>query len=76
MTIEKIKLNEIRNIIQFGEATISGIHVLFSYNIKNYKFTNIAYDKYKASGIFDEGGRDTPQEYLVGRVILKALRTN
>jgi hypothetical protein len=76
MTIEKIKINETRGIIQFGTATISGINVEFSYNAKEDKFTGIAYDKYRASGIFEEGGRSTPQAYLVGRIIAKALKTN
>ncbi len=76
MTIQKIKINETRGIIQFGTATISGINVEFCYNPIYDKFTAIAYDKYKASGIFEEGGRDRPQEYLVGRIISKALRTN
>jgi hypothetical protein len=74
MEVQKITINETRGIIQFGTAIISGINVEFGYNAKDDKFTSICYDYYKASGIFDEGGRSTPQEYLVGRKISKALR--
>ena len=73
MIVQKIKINETRGIIQFGTALISGISVEFAYNPKSDKFTAIAYDKYKASGIFDEGGKDVPQGYLVGRKISKAI---
>ena len=74
MEVQKIQINETRGIIQFGTATIEGINVEFCYNPKADKFTAIAYDKHKASGIFDEGGKDVPQAYLVGRKISKALR--
>jgi hypothetical protein len=74
MKVQKIKIKETRGIIQFGTAIISGIEVNFCYNLYCDKFSAIAYDKYKASGIFDEGGRDVPQEYLVGRKISKALK--
>lgn len=74
MEVQKIQINETRGIIQFGTAVISGINVEFCYDPKSDKFTAIAYDKYKASGIFDEGGRDVAQSYLVGRKISKALR--
>jgi hypothetical protein len=74
MEVQKIQINETRGIIQFGTAIISGINVEFCYNPKADKFTAIAYDKHKASGIFDEGGRDVPQAFLVGRKISKALR--
>ena len=75
MEVQKIKIYETRGIIQFGAAIISGINVEFSYNPKSDKFTAIAYDKYKASGIFDEGGKDVPQAYLVGRKISKAINS-
>ena len=74
MEVQKIQINETRGIIQFGTAIISGINVEFAYDPKADKFTAIAYDEYKASGIFDEGGRGVSQEYLVGRKISKALR--
>ena len=74
MKVQKIQINETRGIIQFGTATISGIDVSFCYNYISDKFSAIAYDKFKASGIFDEGGKDVPQEYLVGRKISKALK--
>jgi hypothetical protein len=74
MQVQTIKINETRGIIQFGTALISGINVEFCYNFKEDKFTAIAYDARKASGIFTEGGRDVPQTYLVGRVISKALK--
>ena len=74
MEVQKIIINETRGIIQFGTALISGVNVEFCYNPKLDKFTAIAYDIYKASGIFDEGGRDVPQEYLVGRKISKAIK--
>jgi hypothetical protein len=73
MEVQKIQINETRGIIQFGTATIGCINVEFCYNPKSDKFIAIAYDKHKASGIFDEGGKDVPQEYLVGRKISKAL---
>jgi hypothetical protein len=76
MIVQKVKINETRGIIQFGTAVISGVSVEFSYNPKCDKFTAIAYDKHRASGIFDEGGKDVPQAYLVGRKISKALRSN
>lgn len=75
MEVQAIKIIETRNIILFGTARISGIDVLFSYDERSDKFTAIVYDKYKASGIFDEGGRDVPQEYLVGRIIRPALKS-
>jgi hypothetical protein len=76
MEVQKIRINETRGIIQFGTATIEGIEVEFCYNPKSDKFTAIAYDEQRASGKFDEGSsRDVPQEYLVGRKISKALRT-
>jgi hypothetical protein len=74
MEVQKIKINETRGIIQFGTAIISGINVEFCYNPKLDKFTAIAYDEQKASGIFDECGKDVPQEYLVGRKISKAIK--
>jgi hypothetical protein len=74
MEVQKIKINEVRGIIQFGTATIHNIDVEFCYNPKTDKFTAIAYDEQKASGIFDEGGRDVPQEYLVGRAISRCLK--
>jgi hypothetical protein len=74
MEVRKIKINEVRGVIQFGTATIHNINVEFCYNSKTDKFAAIAYDKYKASGIFDEGGKDVPQEYLVGRAISKSLK--
>jgi hypothetical protein len=73
MNVQSIKINEIKGIIKSGTALISGVNVEFCYNFKEDKFTAISYDKYKASGIFTEGGRDVPQTYLVGRVISKAL---
>lgn len=76
MKVQEIKINETRGIIQFGTAIIEGINVDFCYNPKLDKFTAIAYDKHKASGIFDEGGKDVPQTYLVGRKISKALKNN
>ena len=66
---------ETRGIIQFGTAIISGITVHFCYNIAADKFSAIAYDKYAASGVFSEGGKDVPQEYLIGRTISKALKS-
>lgn len=76
MEVQKIQINETRGIIQFGTAIISGINVEFCYNPVADKFTAIAYDKYRACGIFDKGiSRDVPQEYLVGRLISKALKT-
>ena len=74
MKVEKIQINETRGIIQFGTAIISGINVEFCYNPKADKFTAIVYDKQKASGIFDEGRKDQPQGFLVGRKISKALK--
>ena len=76
MEVQKIQINETRGIIQFGTAIISGINVEFCYNPKIDKFTAIVYDKYKASGVFDEGGRDVPQSYLVGRKISKFIKNN
>jgi hypothetical protein len=74
MEVQQIKINETRGIMQFGTAIISGINVEFCYISKSDKFTAVAYDKYRASGIFDEGGKDVPQAYLIGRKISKALR--
>jgi hypothetical protein len=75
MEVQTIKINETRGVVQIGTAIISGIEVEFCYEQKADKFLSIAYDKYKASGIFDEGSsRDIPQTYLVGRVISKALK--
>jgi hypothetical protein len=74
MEVQKIQINETRGIIQFGTAIISGVNVQFCYNPKSDKFTAIAYDEQKASGIFNEGGKDVPQEYLVGRKIAKSLK--
>jgi hypothetical protein len=74
MEVTKIQINETRGIMQFGTATIEGVNVEFCYNPKADKFSAIAYDKYAASGIFDEGGKDVHQSYLVGRKISKALK--
>jgi hypothetical protein len=74
MEVSKIQINETRGILLFGTATINSINVEFCYNPKIDKFSAIAYDKYAASGIFDEGGKDVPQAYLVGRKISKALK--
>ena len=75
MVVQKVNIRETRGIIHFGNATISGINVEFAYDYKADKFTGIAYDIYAASGIFEEGGRDTPQEYIVGRAISKYLKS-
>jgi hypothetical protein len=75
MTTTKILITETRGIIQFGTAIISGIDVSFCYNTISDKFSAIAYDKFKASGIFPEGSsKDVPQSYLIGREISKALK--
>jgi hypothetical protein len=74
MEVQKIQINETRGIIKFGTAIINGISIEFSYNPILDKFSSIVYDKYKASGKFDEGGRDVSQEYLVGRKLSKALK--
>lgn len=71
MRVQEIKINKTRGIIQFGTANISGVIVEFCYNQKTDKFTAIAYDKYKANGIFPEIHN---QLYLVGREISKALK--
>jgi hypothetical protein len=73
MTVQEIKINETRGIIQFGTAVISGVRVEFCYNYREDKFTAIAYDQYKANGIFPEHTGRT-QGYSVGRAISKALR--
>ena len=75
MNVQKIKITETRGFIQFGEAIIDKISVQFCYNLKSDNFTAIVYDKYKASGIFPER-QGTPQGYLVGRAIKKALKNN
>lgn len=76
MNVQEIKIRETRGVIQFGEALIDSVSVYFSLNTKNNKFTSIAYNEYEASGIFPEGSsRDVPQSYLVGRAILKSLKT-
>lgn len=70
----QITINETQGIIKSGEAIISGIPVYFCLNTISKKFTAIAYDKFKASGIFPEGSsRDVPQEYLIGQIILKSI---
>lgn len=74
MKVEKIQINEIKGIMQIGTATIEGIDVNFCYDPQADRFTAIVYDKYKASGKFDEGGKNVPQAYLIGRKISKALK--
>jgi hypothetical protein len=70
----QITINETRGIIQFGEAIILGIPVSFCLNTISKKFTAIAYDEFKASGIFPEGSsKGVPQKYLVGQIILKSI---
>jgi hypothetical protein len=77
MEIQAIELEKTAGILYKGQSVISKINVYFYYNPLLDKFTAIAFDKYKASGIFHEGiTRDQPQEYVVGRFLSSYIRSN